>query len=194
MTLAAFLALGLGGCTGKSPPEKLRLAMYDQPRYEPLEGSGFFGDGRSARPRVPNTVARGRIRTDRHLYTGMTDDGEPVPSFPFPVTRDVLERGRDRYDVFCSPCHDRAGTGQGMAVRRGFRTPPSLHILRLRESPPGYFFDVMTNGFGAMYSYASRISPHDRWAVAAYVRALQLSQRARMDDVPADLRQQLEEE
>jgi mono/diheme cytochrome c family protein len=167
-----------------------RQDMHDQPRYEPLEGSAFFQDGRSARPFVDGTVARGHLRTDEHFYTGKVN-GELVATFPFPITKEILQRGQERYNIFCSPCHGRVGNGDGMIVQRGFRQPPSFHIDRLRQIAVGHFFEVMTNGFGAMYSYADRIAPRDRWAIVAYIRALQLSQNATLDDVPADQRQQL---
>ena len=170
-----------------------RQDMHDQARYEPLERSGFFRDGRSARPQVPGTVARGELALDEHLYEGRVG-GELAPAFPFPVTRDVLERGRERYDIHCAACHDRAGYGEGMVVKRGLeRRPESFHVQRLRDAPPGYFFDVITNGFGAVYDYGERVSPADRWAIAAYVRALQLSQAARLEDVPEPTRTTLAE-
>ncbi len=178
----ASVLVWFGGC---------RRDMQDQPKYIPLRQSDFFGDGRSARPLVADTVARGQLREDDHLYTGMVG-GKPAETFPFPVTRQVLERGRQRYDIYCSPCHDNAGYGNGMVVQRGFRRPPSYHIDRLRAAPPGYFYDVITNGLGAMYSYASRVPPEDRWAIVAYIRALQLSQNARMADVPESEREQLQ--
>jgi len=167
-----------------------RQDMHDQPRHEPLEGSAFFQDGRASRPLVEGTVARGHLRLDDHFYIGKVN-GDLVKTFPFAITKEVLARGQERYNIYCSPCHDQVGTGQGMIVQRGFRAPPSYHIDRLREAPVGYFFDVMTNGFGAMYSYADRISPHDRWAIIAYVRALQLSQNAALDDVPPAKQKQL---
>ncbi len=167
-----------------------RQDMHDQPRYEPLERSTFFDDGRSARPFVEGTVARGHLKTDEHFYTGKVN-GELVTTLPFPATLEVLSRGHARYDIYCSPCHDRVGNGQGMIVQRGFRQPPSFHIDRLRQAPMGHFFDVMTNGFGTMYSYADRIAPRDRWAIVAYIRALQLSQNAKLEDVPAEERRQL---
>jgi hypothetical protein len=165
--------------------------MHDQPRYEPLEASSFFADGRASRPLVPGTVARGQLRTDTHFYLGKVD-GALVDALPLPVTRPLLERGRERYDIYCSPCHDRLGSGQGMIVRRGFRRPPSLHIDRLREAPIGHFFDVISNGFGVMTDYAAQVTPPDRWAIAAYIRALQLSQHAQLADVPADIQPQLQ--
>lgn len=157
--------------------------MADQPRYEPLQKSEFFDDQRASRPLVEGTVARGHLDADEQLYSGKIG-GEPVKTFPFPIDRQVLLRGQERFDIFCSPCHDRVGTGQGMIVRRGYRPPPSLHIERLRAAPPGHFFDVISHGFGAMPDYAGQIPPHDRWAIAAYIRALQLSQNAAIGDVP----------
>ncbi|MDW8167442.1 MAG: cytochrome c [Acidobacteriota bacterium] len=129
---------------------------------------------------------------DEHLYTGKVR-GQLAETFPFPITRSILERGRERYDIFCAPCHGRDGYGEGMIVQRGFRQPSSFHTDRLRQAPVGYFFDVITNGFGTMYSYASRIPPEDRWAIVAYIRALQLSQNARLQDVPPAERRRLTE-
>jgi cytochrome c553 len=184
MRVGLVLALGLlvAGC---------RQDMHDQPRFKPLAGSDFFGDGRSARPPVEGTVARGQLRDDAHLYTGLVN-GEPAATFPVEITAELLARGRERYDIFCSPCHDRVGRGTGMVVQRGFRQPTSFHDDRLRTALPGYYFDVMTNGFGAMSSYASQVPVRDRWAIAAYIRALQLSQRGSLDDVPARQRGSLE--
>jgi mono/diheme cytochrome c family protein len=167
-----------------------RQDMHDQPRFEPLEGSTFFQDGRASRPLVEGTVARGQLHLDEHLYSGKVG-GEFAKTFPFEINKEVLERGQERYNIYCSPCHDKAGTGQGMIVQRGFRPPPSYHIDRLRDAPPGYFFDVITNGFGAMYSNSDRVSPKDRWAIIAYIRVLQLSQNATIDDVPEEQRRQL---
>jgi len=167
-----------------------RQDMHDQPRYEPFEASTFFEDGRSSRPLVEGTVARGHLRSDTHFYRG-TVDGELVTRFPYPITSEVLNRGRERYNIFCSPCHGMSGYGNGMVVQRGFRQPPSFHIDRLRELPVGRFFSVITNGYGSMYDYASRISPRDRWAIIAYLRALQLSQNATIEDVPEHEKQKL---
>jgi mono/diheme cytochrome c family protein len=158
--------------------------MHDQPKYQPLEASTFFEDGRASRPRVPGTVARGRRDDDVLLVTGKAD-GKLTEVFPAPVTRAELERGQQRFDVYCSPCHDRVGTGQGMIVMRGYKQPVSFHDDRLRGMPAGYFFDVITNGFGVMPSYAAQVPVADRWAIAAYIRALQLSQRATLAEVPA---------
>jgi len=160
-----------------------RLDMHIQPKYKGLEPSSFFNDGRSARPVVPGTVARGELRTDELYYTGKIN-GKIANVFPFPITKKDLERGQQRFNIYCSPCHDYAGTGDGMVVQRGFPPPPSYHIKRLMDAPVGHFFDVMTNGYGTMYSYAARVSPRDRWCIAAYIRALQLSQDAPKSDVP----------
>ena len=181
--LALAAVVWLGAC---------RQDMFDQPRTRPLRRSEFFGDGRSARPPVAGSVARGQLHDDPHLYTGRVN-GALVTTFPFPVSREVLERGHERYNIFCAPCHDRVGNGNGMVVRRGFRAPPSFHIDRLRAAPAGHYFDVITNGFGAMPDYAAQIPAHDRWAIIAYIRALQLSQRAAPADVPTDVLKQLPE-
>jgi len=165
--------------------------MHDAPRYEPLEASTFFLDGASSRQPVANTVARGQLNEDRHLYEGIVD-GRPAEIFPMPITADVMDRGQERFNVFCSPCHGRSGVGNGMIVQRGFRQPPSFHEDRLRNAPVGYFFDVMTHGFGAMQDYAAQVPVADRWAIAAYIRALQLSQNAPLDDVPANRRGDLD--
>ena len=165
--------------------------MAEQPRYRPLAKSDFFDDQRASRPLVEGTVARGHLQADEYFYTGKTN-GQPVDRFPFPITKDMLLRGQERYDIFCSPCHDRVGTGLGMIVRRGYRPPPSFHIDRLRSASVGYFFDVMTHGFGVMPDYAEQVPPADRWAIVAYIRALQLSQSAKFADVPERERQALE--
>lgn len=170
-----------------------RQDMHDQPRYEPLERSAFFADGRSARPQVEGTVARGELDLDPWLTTGRAN-GEAAAEFPFPVTAEVLARGRERYDAFCAVCHDRLGYGLGPVVRRGVKQPPSLHAERLRAAPPGYLFDVITNGFGAMFDLREQIAPRDRWAIVAHVRVLQRSQSATLADVPPDERARLAEE
>jgi mono/diheme cytochrome c family protein len=164
-----------------------RQDMHDQPKYVPLRESTFFADGRSARPPVAGTVAREQLHEDTLLYTGKVD-GAPAEMFPFAVDENVMARGQERYDIFCSPCHGRTGAGDGMVVQRGYRPPPTLHADRLRLAPAGHFFDVMTNGFGAMPDYAAQIKAEDRWAIAAYIRALQLSEHATIADVPADRR------
>ena len=161
-----------------------RLDMHVQPRYNPLAKSDFFPDQRAARPLVEGTVARGDERADTYFYTGKIGNN-PGDYLPFPVTREVLERGHERYNIYCSPCHSRVGDGNGFVPTRGFaRKPPSYHIDRLQKAPIGYFYDVMTNGFGIMLDYSAQIPPHDRWCIAAYIRALQLSQNASAADVP----------
>lgn len=169
-----------------------RQDMHDAPRYEPLEASTFFTNGQAARMPVADTVARGQLREDRHMYEGVVD-GQPAETFPMPITPAVMARGQERYTVFCSPCHGATGEGNGMIVQRGFRRPPSYHEDRLRNASVGYFYDVMTRGFGAMQDYSSQLPPSDRWAIVAYLRALQLSQRATIDEVPADRRTQLDQ-
>jgi mono/diheme cytochrome c family protein len=178
----AAVSLALAGC---------RQDMHDAPRYEPLEANTFFANGAASRMLVANTVARGTLREDTHLNEGRVN-GQLATTFPMPVTAEVMARGQERFNVFCSPCHGRTGSGNGMVVQRGFRAPPSYHEDRLRNAPVGYFFDVMTNGFGAMQDYASQVPVADRWAIAAYIRALQLSQRATVADVPANRRAELD--
>ncbi len=170
-----------------------RQAMADDPKYKPLEPSSFFADGRSARPLVADTVARGQADADAPFATGKVD-GEDATAFPFPVTQAVLERGEERFNIYCAPCHSRVGDGGGIIVRRGFTPPPSFHADRLRQAPVGHYYDVITNGFGAMPPYRNQIPPEDRWAIIAYIRALQLSQNATPMDVPPDERARLEAE
>jgi hypothetical protein len=169
--------------------------MEEQPRYEPLEASRFFPDGMASRPLVEGTVARGHLRADDHFYRGRVN-GELAREFPFEVTREVLLRGQERFNIFCSHCHDRAGTGRGMVVQAGFPRPPDFHegehAERLRRAPPGHLFDVITNGLGRMPDHAEQIPPRDRWAIAAYVRALQFSQYAHVDELPEEDREILE--
>jgi mono/diheme cytochrome c family protein len=177
------ISLAVAGC---------RQDMHDAPRYEPLEATTFFADGQSARQPIVNTIARGQLREDRHLDEGIVD-GRPAETFPMPITDEVMKRGQERFNVFCSPCHGRTGEGNGMIVQRGFRQPPSYHEDRLRNAPVGYFFDVMSHGFGAMQDYSAQVPVADRWAIAAYIRALQLSQRATVEDVPAERRPELDQ-
>jgi mono/diheme cytochrome c family protein len=162
-----------------------RQDMHDQPKYIPLRASTFFADDLSARQPVPDTVARGHLDADPLLYSGKDDNGQPAAVFPFPVDATVMARGQERFNIYCSPCHGRTGMGDGMVVRRGYRRPPAYDDPRLLAAPVGHFFDVITNGFGAMPDYAAQITASDRWAIIAYVRALQLSAHATMADVPA---------
>ena len=171
----AVLAILLAGC---------RLDMHDQPKFKPLRENDFYSDLRSSRPLIGGTVARGQLNEDTYLHTGFVN-GKEGDVMPFPATREVLERGRERFNIYCSPCHSQLGDGNGMIVQRGFKRPPSYHIDRLRKAPIGHFYNVMTNGYGAMADYASQIPVSDRWAIAAYIRVLQLSQNANPSDVPA---------
>lgn len=160
------------------------LHMRDQPKYEPYEASAFFEDGLASRPAVANTVARGTRRfEDPHFYEG-TVDGEYVDTFPYAITLEKLKRGQERYNIYCSPCHGQVGNGLGMIVQRGLKQPDSFHSDRLRGEPVGYYYDVISNGFGAMFSYSSRVPPDDRWAIIAYIRALQYSQNANAENFP----------
>lgn len=174
--LAMGLVIGLVGC---------RTDMYDQPKYEPYDPSATFADGTSTRQIVSGTVARGQLREDTLYYEGKID-GKEADVFPFPIDAEVLDMGKTRYTVFCSPCHGNQGNGKGMVVRRGFSPPPDLNSEYLRKIPVGHFFNVITHGYGAMYSYEARIPVKQRWAIAAYIRALQYSQNADRSDLTAD--------
>jgi hypothetical protein len=163
-----------------------RREMFQQASSRPLEKSEFFRDNRMAsRPVVPNTVARGHLNDDDAFYTGKVGTNL-VTEFPYPITREMLERGRQRFEIYCAPCHGRTGDGNGMIVQRGFPPPPSYHIDRLRTAPIGHFYDVITHGYGVMYPYAARVEPRDRWAIAAYIRALQLSRNISVTNLSAD--------
>jgi len=164
--------------------------MAQQPRTNPLASSAFFEDGQGACAPVAGTVARGELHLDERLFAGKVG-GAFVGNIPMTVDRSLFERGRERFGIFCSPCHGKAGDGGGMIVERGLRRPASYHVDRLREAPDGYLFDVITNGFGAMPSYASRVEARDRWAIVAWVRVLQLSQAARLEDLPGAERARL---
>ncbi|RMH27250.1 MAG: cytochrome c [Candidatus Hydrogenedentota bacterium] len=177
------IALGIAVCIAMAGCDQ---RMRYQPKYKPLQESDFFADGRSARPLVAGTVARGDLRDDRMLFTGM--DGTTLTQvLPVSLTRELLERGQERFNIYCAPCHGRLGNGDGMIVRRGMVKPPSYHEDRLLSAPIGHFYDVMTNGFGRMYPH-NHIPVRDRWAIAAYIRALQLSQNATLADVPPEER------
>jgi mono/diheme cytochrome c family protein len=167
-----------------------RSDMQDTPKAKTFRPSRFYADQMTARPLIAGTVPAAGLADDELLYNG-TVGGRVATVFPFPVTRQVLARGQERYNIFCSPCHGRLGDGDGMIVRRGFRRPPSYHTDRLRRAPAGHFYDVITHGFGSMYDYAARVAPRDRWAIIAYIRALQLSQNATLADVPPQERTQL---
>ncbi len=174
--LAAML-LCLPGC---------RYDMQDSPKAKTFRMSDFYNDHSTARPLITGTVPQSEPERDELMYRN--SGGQLANAFPFPVTLDVLKRGQERYNIFCAPCHGRTGDGDGMIARRGFRHPPSYHIDRLRKAPVGHFYDVITHGFGSMYDYADKVKPRDRWAIIAYIRALQLSENASLSDVPADRR------
>jgi mono/diheme cytochrome c family protein len=183
--LLAFLLLLLPGVG-------CRRDMFNQPSGQPLARSDFFQDNQMAsRPLVPNTVARGQLNENEEFFTGKKGTNL-VTALPVALNRELLERGRERFEIYCSMCHGRTGEGNGMIVERGFPRPPSYHIDRLREAPIGHFFDVITHGYGIMYSYAERVEVSDRWAIAAYIRTLQLSQNIRVAELTPDERAQLE--
>jgi len=170
MTLGLLFAVGC------------RQDMHNQPKFYPQRGTTFYADGRSVRPQVDNTVARGQMHEDAYLYTGLNGTAEGT-TMPFPVTMQVMARGQEKYNVFCTPCHSRVGNGVGMIVQRGYAQAGNFHTARLEAAPLGHFFNVITHGYGAMPNYASQLTPEDRWAVVAYVKALQLSQSAQQKDV-----------
>jgi cytochrome c553 len=181
--LSSIFLVFLTGC---------RRDMFLQPSEKPLERSDFFRDNDMAsRPLPAHTVARGQLDEDEAFYRGMIGTNL-VTQFPMPVTREVLLRGQERFNIYCAPCHGRSGEGNGMIPQRGYPSPPSYHTERLRTVPVGHFFDVITRGYGVMYSYANRVEPAARWAIAAYIRALQLSHDAKISDVPNEDRAQLE--
>jgi hypothetical protein len=165
--------------------DHLHQDMGNQPKNKPLSPSDFFADGRSVRMPVENTVSRSSMDNDQLMVT------KDSTNFPMPVDDALLERGQERYRIFCSPCHGIQGDGSGMIVMRGMKRPPTYHQDRLRQAPNGYIYDVITNGFGQMYNYAAQVPPRDRWAIVAYVRALQLSRNARVADLPAETREKL---
>jgi mono/diheme cytochrome c family protein len=179
--VAGVLLLAASGC---------RQDMHNSPKAIPLRESVFFKNGSSARPLVEGTVARGTLQDDAAFFTGK-NGAAVVDALPFQLTAEVLDRGQQRFNIYCTPCHGLAGEGDGMIVRRGYRQPPSFHLDRLRQVPIGHFYDVMTNGFGAMPDYRAQVAPRDRWAIAAYVRALQLSQHAPAAELSAEERQKL---
>ena len=179
----AFVLVALGGIllAGCS----LKQDMAYQPKNRPLSPSDFFADGRSERPLVENTVARGALETDQFVVAKDSND------FPLPLDQQLLERGEERYKIFCSPCHGLQGDGNGMVATRGMKHPPTYHQDRLRQAPNGYVYDVITNGFGAMMGYSAQVPPRDRWAIIAYLRALQLSRNAKLADLPPDVRERV---
>lgn len=184
LALALPVLFAFTGC-------ELRKAMYDQPKYRPLQESSFFTNGMAARLPVEGTMAQGQLEDDPHLFTGMVNGGMAT-TFPFEITAEVLNRGQQRFNIFCSPCHDQTGSGNGMVVQRGFKQPTSFHDQRLVDSPPGYFYNVIKNGFGVMMDYSAQVPVRDRWAIIAYIKAMQYGQRATLGDVPENQRAELE--
>lgn len=182
----AALCLALLAVTG------CRKEMWVQPKYRPLDMSEFFNDTMSARPIIEGTVAVGEFHTNESFYTGLVGTNV-VEQFPLPVTESLLRRGQERYDIYCAVCHGLGGDGDGVIVQRGFPRPPSYHIPRLRQAPIGHFYRVITDGYGVMYPYASRVTPEDRWKIAAYIRALQLSRNATLEQAPAQAQEELKE-
>ena len=180
--LAVLLLVGSAGC---------RQDMHDQPKYKPLRQSSFFADGRTSRQSIEGTVARGQLDADPVLFEGRNEDGSFVDRIPVPVDAALLNRGRERYNIYCSPCHDQTGSGRGMIVQRGYKQPPTFHSERLRTLPPGYFYNVIHNGFGVMPAYGEQVPSPDRWAIVSYIQALQRSQHAALTDVPEAERQKL---
>ncbi len=168
-----------------------RVDMQDQPKYRPQRPSDFFADGRSERQPVEGRIASGPMTEDTAFYEGKDAEGNDIDAFPIAINKEVIERGHQRFDIYCSPCHGRIGNGLGMVVRRGFKQPPSYHIDRLREAPVGHFYDVISNGYGGMLNYASQVQPRDRWAIIAYIRALQYSENANINDLPAEARNRI---
>ena len=178
MAVAALAVLiPLAGC---------RQDMQNEPKMIPQRGSTFFASGRSVRPQVLGTVARGQLDADTYFYTGMIDK-KAQDAMPFPVTMTVLKRGQERFDIYCTPCHSRVGNGRGMIVERGYKPAGDLISARILQEPLGHYYDVISHGYGAMPDYAAQITPQDRWAIAAYIRALQLSQNAPLADAPAGM-------
>lgn len=184
--LIALVALGGLGAIG------CRQDMHDQPKLKPYRSSQFFVNGSGMRNLPAHTVARGSLQENTHFYTGRMPDGSMATELPMPMTKALLKRGQERFTIYCTPCHGQVGDGRGMVVRRGYKQPTSYHDERLRQVPIGYFFDVMTNGFAVMPSYAPQVPPEDRWAIAAYIRALQLSQHVDASSLTAEQRAALD--
>lgn len=191
MGTARVWATAMLALVGMASLAACQPSMTDQPRFEPLEANSFFANDMSARPLEADTVARGQLNADSVFYTGKTADGDDVADIPVPVTAELLQRGQERFQIYCAPCHGLVGEGNGIVVQRGFPAPPSYHIDRLRNAPAGHFFDVITHGFGRMFDYSDRVAPADRWAIVAYIRVLQYSQDVPVDTLPSDIQEQL---
>jgi mono/diheme cytochrome c family protein len=191
VTLSILVTGCFRGMPSDKTPVKIVKDMDNQPRYNPQSESPFFEDGATMRPAVPGTVASGQLREDDALFRGLDSSGNFVKESPIPVTPQLLLRGQERFNIYCSPCHSRVGDGKGIVAQRGFTPPPTFHSDRIRQFPAGQFFDVITHGVRTMPSYGGQIRPEDRWAIISYVRALQRSQNATLNDVPEELRRQI---
>ena len=190
VTLVILMITGCyRGRPSEDPPIHPNPNMDSQEKYKAQAKSEFFEDGLTMRQPVAGTVARGDLHEDDAYYRGKNSDGSPVKSMPVEINMDLLKRGRERYNIYCAPCHDQTGAGQGIVIKKGYLPPPSLHLDRLRESPDGHFYDVIANGIRNMPAYKHQIPVADRWAIVAYIRALQRSQNASPADVPEDVRQ-----
>ena len=193
-----FALLLAAGCTRHRPSEKPPIHpipdMDNQPKYEAQESSKFFADGKTMRDLVPGTVARGYLRNDEAYYYGITEDGDTVETMPVTVDLELLKRGQERYDIYCSPCHSRTGDGKGIMIQRGYVPPPTFHDDRIRNFPDGHIFTVINNGIRNMPAYGSQIPVEDRWAIVAYVRALQRAQNATLEDIPPQRREELQKQ
>jgi hypothetical protein len=188
--LPLILVLIIGcyrGSPSEDPPIHINPNMDDQPKYKAQAASEFFKNGSAMRMPEPGTVARGDLREDKAYYEGKNADGSLVENMPVEITLDLLRRGQERFNIYCSPCHDRTGSGQGIVVKKGFLPPPSFHLDRLREAPDGHFFDVISHGLRNMPAYNHQVQVADRWAIIAYIRALQRSEHATKSDVPGEL-------
>jgi len=194
--VAVILMIAIIGCyrgrPSEDPPIHLNPNMDSQPKYEAQEQSNFFTDGATMRLPVPGTVAWGELHEDDAYFRGRNVDGKLIQTMPVEITMDLLRRGQQRYNIYCAPCHDQTGAGQGIVIKKGYLPPPSLHIDRLRNAPDGHFFDVISNGIRNMPAYNHQIPVADRWAIIAYIRALQRSQNAAKSDIPENLLNQLD--
>lgn len=191
LALAALVAIGCQGTPKEKPPIHINPNMDNVPRYDPQAESPFFKDHMTMRPVPEGTVARGQLREDKIWYEGIGTDGQPVKKNPLPLTASTLERGRERFNIYCTPCHSQVGDGRGIVTQRGFVPPPTFHSDLMRNYPDGHIFQVISNGIRNMPSYAPQVPVEDRWCIVQYVRALQRSQHATISDVPEELRDRL---
>lgn len=190
--LAATVAMVVSGCSrgtpSTTPPIHINPNMDDQPKYEPQETSAFFKDGKAMQTPVEGTVARENLRADDAFYRGKDANGKFLKNIPVEMTKSLLERGQERFNIYCSPCHSRVGDGKGIMVQKGYVPPPSFHDDRIRNMPDGEIFNTITHGIRNMPSYAHQIPVKDRWAIISYIRALEKSQNATLEDIPEEKR------